>query len=74
MRRERKENRGRVNRKRGIRKTGQIERKIIPNTAHVRTKKKTVFNCFDLGTQGTFFGFNLLSPSLQGISNFNRGA
>ena len=51
---------------------GQIGRKIIPNSAFARAKKKTMFNCFDLGTQSTLFRFDLVSTSLQGILNFNR--
>ena len=63
MSRERKEDARRVNRKRSVRKTGQIGRKMIPNSAHVRAKKKTMFNCFNAGTQGTLIRCNSVPSS-----------
>ena len=71
-RREREENARRVNRKRGIRKTGKIRRKVLPYSAYARTKKKTMFNCFSLGAQSTLVRFNFVSPSFQSVANLDR--
>ena len=71
MRQERKENTRRVNRERGARKARQIRRKIPPHSAHARAEKKTMFNCFNLGTQSTLIRFDFVSPSFQSISDFN---
>ena len=62
MTRKRKENRGRANRKRTIRKRGQVRCKKIPHSVHTRAKQKTMFNCFNLEIQGTLVSCILVSP------------
>ena len=71
MRREREENTRRVHRERGSREARQIRRKVPPHSAHARAEKKTVLNCFNLGTQSTLIRFKFVSPSFQCVSNFN---
>ena len=71
MRGEREENTRRVNRERGSREARQIRRKVPPHSAHARAKKKTMVNCFNLGTQSTLIRFKFVSPSFQCVSNFN---
>ena len=71
MRRKREENARIINGKRGIRKTGKIRCKVLPDSAHTRTKEKAMFKCFSLGAQSTLVGFNFVSPSFKSVANFD---